>query len=178
MPKRSNSSFNCKLNSKYKAALNYKEKEEKKKVSIRVIANHFGISEQEVKQDEEMWREDYNYEMGVDDEWGDDSYGGTMCCGIDELNFENVVEHITKDTPKARHIIAKTIERCSNNDKRVLFVGLPLKKDGYGHSQYAFKNYGVIRRILMDFGFVQAHKRLYKNANSSNMLSVLVGQFP
>ena len=53
-----------------------------------------------------------------------------------------------------------------------------MRKAGEGTSLYNFKNYKVIRKILLDFGMKQVTPKFYKNINSNNMLSVLVGQCP
>ena len=175
MPKRSNS-FNCKLNKKYKDALKWKpEKDEERKVSLQEIAEYYGRTVTNILSihDEYWWRATYR-----DDNDALQARGQTTCCGIDELNFLEAINRIDKDTPEVRNIVAKVIHSVNNNDKRVLFTGLPLKKPRGGDTMYNFKNYAVLRKILLDFGFKQAHKRLYKNANSENMLSVLVGQMP
>lgn len=179
MPKRSNS-FNCKLNKNYKAALRWKQN--KKKVTIQDIADYYETTIEILH--EECTDDNYWFTCYAEDhsDWNeDDGYynrGNVNCCGIDELEFLEVIDKIDKDTPEKRYIVAKVIASCDNKDKRVLFTGLPLKKPRGGNTMYNFKNYAVLRKILLDFGFKQAHKRLYKNNNSDNMLSVLVGQFP
>ena len=178
MPRRSNNSFNCKLNQKYKDALKWKP--EKKEVSFQTIANYYGYTPQHMLSinDEQRWRNMYADDNSEWEQMGYYSEGQTTCCGIDELNFLEAIDKIDKDTPEVRNIVAKVIHSCNNDDKRVLFTGLPLKKPRGGDTMYNFKNYAVLRKILLDFGFKQAHKRLYKNNNSENMLSVLVGQMP
>lgn len=184
MPRRSNNSFDCKLNQNYKAALRWtKPKKKEKTVTLYEITSYFGYTLGEALDihPEEVWRRWYEEEQEEDNDWeeeGNYGQGMTNCCGIDELNFLDQIENINKNTPEVRYLVAKVIKSCDNDDKRILFVGLPLRKHHGGDTMYNFKNYAVLRKILLDFGFKQAHKRLYKNNNSENMLSVLVGQMP
>ena len=102
-------------------------------------------------------------------------YNPTLqCCGISEL-ITNCV--ISKDTPENRAILAHKIQRLGS-DSRVIITGIPVRQSNGRPSSYNFKNYRVIRNILLDFGMKQVTSKLYKNDNSDNMLSVLVGQLP
>ncbi len=155
MPKRSNS-FNCVLNDNYKKALNF------------TIATSYKDPSNRDEHDPDWFYDDddYLYE------------GSTQCCGIDELNFQSIIGAITKVSQTTKHLVAKHIKRYAKDDRRILIVGLPLRSSDGHNSQYDFANYQRLRRILLGFGFKQTHERPYKNTNSNNMLSVLVGQFP
>ena len=168
MPKQS---FSCVLNQHYKDAL----PKTAQKVSLETLAEYFEVDVSEIRNREEIYLGDYQYYMEDDT---CDQYGGTNCCGIDELIFEGIIDRVRRNDKVTRQLVANHIRKCYNNDRRVLIVGLPLRKSNGGPSQYTFGNYKVLRKILLKFGFVQTHTRPYKNANSNNMLSVLVGQFP
>ncbi len=182
MSKRLNRSFDCKLNQNYKDALKYNKE---KKIPDETILQYFGYSggipSHLTWVTMDGLRQDYLNDLGLN-EWGDGNGAdhSTYCCGIDELNFESLVGRgiFKVNNAAAKRAAASRIKEYANGDRRVLIVGLPLRKSGHEDSQYDFKQYQVLRRILLSFGFVQTHKRPYKNANSDNMLSVLVGQMP
>ena len=168
--------FNCRLNQKYKRALKPKLSEKIK----QTIANELGYNT--VK---EMVDGNFDYiNTYVDqildsrgDYWGDHADNGIaylQCCGLSELVTG---DEIDKDTPLNRYILARKI-RYDRQPNSVFIVGLPLEKVGVGSSDYSFKNYRVIRKILLDFGMKQVTPKTYVNVNSNNKLSVLVGQMP
>lgn len=164
--------FSCKLNKNYKQALkNYKV--DHKEPTDEEIRSYYNIRpEEDIKP---YHREDYSCE---EDDWQDDYIDHNIdCCGMNELIFGELSTKITRDTPTNRSLIARRIAGYNNDDSRILITGLPIKKVGGGLSDYTFKNYRIIRKILLSFGFKQVHSRAYKNANSNNLLSVLVGQF-
>ena len=173
MPKRSNA-FSCKLNKNYKDALKFKKT---KKASDAEICRYYQIPN--INFNNIDWRNEYkgDHDNDVD---GYNSYHESQvaCCGIDELEFHGIIDQIKKNTPETKYLVAGYIQTYYNNDRRIIFTGLPLKSSDGHNSQYTFKNYRVLQKILLDFGFKQVHPRLYKNTNSRNMLSVLVGQFP
>ena len=179
MLKPSKNTFDCKLNKSFYDALNTPIKLKKKtELTAAELAAIYLENEEFIQKHLDEFREMY-----ADDQasgWREDNYyeGSSMsCCGIDELNFQDIVHKVTKNTKEVRHMAAMHVNRMNNKDKRVLIVGLPLSKVGGGSSEYEFKNYKVLRKILLGFGFKQTTKKPYKNANSNNMLSVLVGQF-
>ena len=173
MPKRSNA-FSCKLNKNYKDALKFKKK--KVKVSDAEICKYYHVPN--INYDSIDWRQEYIDDHDDDDEYHPYHESMVACCGIDELEFNGIIDQIKKNTPETKYLVAGYIQTYYNNDRRIIFTGLPLKSSDGHNSQYTFKNYRVLQKILLDFGFKQVHPRLYKNSNSSNMLSVLVGQFP
>ena len=171
--------FSCKLNKKYRDALKWKPNPSKA-TTDKTVAKHFGgtsigIIAQSYGITTERLHEMYHEDM---DSWEDEEDGYNesemSCCGLDELN---VGCKIDKDTPKNRYKLARKINQLFNDDNRVFITGLPVSKSIPGATDYNFKNYRVIRRILMDFGMKQVTPRTYINANSKNRLSVLVGQF-
>ena len=172
-------SFNCKLNKKYKLALKYKSQDEK--ISLATICHYYygndNVKLMLTRLSEKEWRKRYeeDIEMEIGEEM-EDNYDSILCCGISELCTGCA---ISADNPYNRHMLAKRISQLSgNSDKRIFFTGLPMRKVGEGSSVYNFKNYKVIRKILLDFGMKQVTPKFYKNINSNNMLSVLVGQCP
>ena len=187
MPKRSNAlTFNCKLNKKYKDALKFKvPKKEKPEITRVMLIKRYSLKTVEYYEaNNELttliqdFKREQNGEYDDDEDDGYASGVSTDCCGIDELVCHSIVNKIKEDTPVIRSLVAKHIHKLHNDDKRVIFVGLPIRKAGGGRSEYNFQKYQILRQILLDFGFKQASRRPYKNANSSNMLSVLVGQLP
>ena len=169
-------SFNCKLNKKYKDALKFT----KPPISLQDICNYFKYSSiQQILNlhTEAWWRSQYSEKLLEDDEIAaedEENYQTLQCCGISELITNCVID---KDTPETRAILAHKIQRLGS-DSRVIITGIPVRESDRGSSIYNFKNYKVIRNILLDFGMKQVTSKLYKNNNSNNMLSVLVGQLP
>lgn len=145
--------FSCKLNSKYKKALNWVPAKKK------VLQTNFDEDDYDDNNEDHIWVDHNNLD----------------CCGISEITIGDVV---SRDTPKNRKSLAQNIREINIGDKRTFIIGLPLSKVGGGSSDYNFKNYRVIRKILLDFGMKQITPRTYVNKNSNNRLSVLVGQLP
>lgn len=171
--------FSCKLNQKYKDALKYKPKSDV--IDDLKIAKYYGyqsvnqmITSGSGDQPIEWWRTMYKDDLWTED---DDNYfdgGNMLCCGLNELICGDGID---RDTQENRHKLAVRIQNIYNHDNRVFITGLPISKVGGGDSDYNFKNYRVIRKILLDFGMKQVTPRTYVNANSNNRLAVLVGQF-
>ena len=178
------SNISCKLNKNYFKALNWKElkKEVASRISDEEIAEYYGYESVAQMMRNwrtiENWRDDYAADTNLDLDDDDDAWrergNSIQCCGINELITG---DSINKDNLKNRHTLASRINSLYNDDKRVFITGLPVSKPSGNGSEYNFKNYKIIRKILLDFGMKQVAP-LYLNSNSQNKLAVLVGQFP
>ncbi len=97
------------------------------------------------------------------------------CCGINELQFEGGEEMMHAPKSSREELVAKIIRNISSSDKRVMIVGLPVRVQR--GSNYNARYYRELRRILTNFGFQKVNNRPYRNSNSRNYLTVMVGQF-
>ena len=183
MSKPSKNTFDCKLNKHYYDALKTLKKGKKPQTpTITEMCVSLGISQSDFDCEPVFWKKQYEFEIEDEAawEWEDISYerANMWCCGINELDFTGLLATKFNCSKKEQeHNVAKYIQKMWNKDKRVVIAGLPISKIGGGPSDYDFQQYQKLRRILLKFGFKQVSKRPYKNANSNNMLSVLVGQF-
>lgn len=161
-------SFNCKLNSYYKSL--------QKEDNFRILRDR-----------ETTWG-DYASEIinkngeTICSMYSGDAGRNTNCCGIDELVFLDVSkEHFEMKNKKIfDEFTAKYIKYSifyeESKDKRVVFIGLPVKVKS--NSVYNSDYYIRLRASLERLGFVKLNARPYKNKNSSNSLTVMAGQFP
>lgn len=106
--------------------------------------------------------------------------GDTVCCGVDELNFQGLNNAHWRDYHGTKHwpeLIAKYIDMgCERrDDERVVFIGIPTQVGN--HSMYDIRFYKELRKILNEFGFRELG-RPYRNRNSGNTIVALAGQMP
>lgn len=109
----------------------------------------------------------YNYD--------EPSYHQLQCCGINELNLEELHPStmMELDDRTFDEALARFLSPAFRNyrDNRLSIVGLPVGRAGGGTSQYYFEFYKRIADTLERFGFREIATP-YKNQNSNNVLRV------
>lgn len=107
--------------------------------------------------------------------------GETICCGIDELDFQPLNEEYDEWVSKLsdsnfKELVARYVKAsCEVNDERVVFVGIPTSVGQ--SSMYNIAFYERLLDTLKTFGFRELCKP-YRNRNSGNTITVLAGQMP
>jgi hypothetical protein len=163
--------INCKLNNKYKEALKASKKFIKKKTVT--LPNPWGAAPY---RQSTIWYKD-KINLGRWPTYA--NFRRLSCCGIDEGMFGTLMHlyrtkcwHKDFDSFVAWWLNNKGRTR---QDGRIFITGLPVKvKRNSGYNQ-AF--YNKLRKTLLSWGCQELTKTPYKNLNSRNYLSVLVGQF-
>jgi hypothetical protein len=163
--------INCKLNNKYKEALATSKKFiKRKKLSVHSTWN-LGHSYTEIN----FWYKD-KFNLGRN------TYGRfrrLSCCGIDEGIFSDLMNlyNIKSWHKDWNGVVAWWLKNKgrTRKDSRVFVTGLPVKvKRGSGYNANFYKK---LRKTLLSWGCKELTRNPYKNLNSKNYLSVIVGQF-
>jgi hypothetical protein len=164
--------INCKLNNKYKEALKASKKFIKKKTVT--VPNPWGATPY---RQTTIWYKD-KINLG---RWPTYSnFRRLSCCGIDEGMFGSLMSLWISSKVWHKDFDAFVAWWLNNKgrtrqDKRIFITGLPVKvKRSSGYNATFYKK---LRATLLSWGCQELTKTPYKNLNSRNYLSVLVGQF-